>query len=585
MTAVGPTHLEQTRDVAAEAAAIDASIAGRTLVSAFAETVHRLGSAEALRWKEEGVWQALTWDAYRQAVAEVALALVSLGLRPCEATLIMSRNRPEPMIADLATQHARGVPVVLYNTLAPEQVAFIGAHCGARIAFVENRDFLRLLASVREHLPKLERVVLMSDAPEPGDDAWTLSWQTLRAAGRRALAADPLAFEALCSQVQPNDLAAIVYTSGTTGQPKGVMISHRNVLWEEASTRRLHGGRSGERIISYLPLAHVNARWVDLWSQVILGSTVTCCPDSRQVFDYAREVHPTVMVGVPRVWEKLFGALKPAVADEPDPTRLQQLRASVGLDACERAYTGAAPIDPAILAFFQRLGVPLTEAWGMTELTCAASGAPPGLQRNGTIGLPAEGVEMRLAEDGEILVRAGCVMQGYHKDPAATAEAIDSDGWLHTGDVGSVDADGYYRIIGRKKDILITSGGKNVVPAAIESLLQEHPLVGNAVAIGDRRPYVTCLLVLDPEVAPLWARQHGLGEELTELAQHPRVVDELQQAVERANSHLARVEQVKRFRILAGPWTPQSGELTPTLKVRRAVVLERYAAVIEDLYR
>ena len=612
------------RDVVAERAAIDARIAGRTLVGTFAETVERLGAAEALKWKEDGAWRALTWQEYRQAVAEVALGLVSLGLQPREFTVLMSRNRPEPMIADLATQHARGVPVFLYNTLAPEQVAYIAGHCEARVAFVEGRHFLGILQTMKDQLPKLDHVVLIDAEPEPGDDGWTMTWAELRAAGRRALAADPGAFDALWRQVRPDDLAAVIYTSGTTGRPKGVMLSQSNVLWEAAASEGINPSRPGERIISYLPLAHATGRWVDLWSQVVFGTTVYCCPDPTQVFQYALEVHPTVMVGVPRVWEKLHTALQAGIAAEPDAGRrqavewaigigrevvrrqqrglelttqlaehapraaaiCQALRAKVGLDACERAYTGAAPIDPDIIEFFQAIGVPVTEAWGMTELTCAATGAPEGLQRNGTIGVAANGVEMKLAEDGEILVRCGCVMQGYYKDPEATAATIDADGWLHTGDLGSVDADGYYRVIGRKKEIIITSGGKNIAPAAIEHLLQQHPLIGQALAIGDRRPYVTALLVLDGEAAPVWARKHGLGElSLAELSEHPLVIEEVQRAVDEANTHLARVEQVKRFRLLPTEWTAQTGELTPTLKRRRSVILEKYAAEIESLYR
>src|SRR5919202_628796 len=302
------------RDVVAERAAIDARIAGRTLVGTFAETVERLGAAEALKWKEDGVWRALSWQHYREAVAEVALGLVSLGLQPYEFTVLMSRNRPEPMIADLATQHARGVPVFLYNTLAPEQVAYIAGHCEARVAFVEDRHFLAILQTVKDQLPKLDHVVLIDAEPEPGDDGWTMTWEELRAAGRRALAADPGAFDALWRQVRPDDLAAVIYTSGTTGRPKGVMISQSNVLWEAAASEGINPSRPGERIISYLPLAHATGRWVDLWSQVVFGTTVYCCPDPTQVFQYALEVHPTVMVGVPRVWEKLHTALQAGIA-------------------------------------------------------------------------------------------------------------------------------------------------------------------------------------------------------------------------------------------------------------------------------
>jgi long-chain acyl-CoA synthetase len=350
---------------------------------------------------------------------------------------------------------------------------------------------------------------------------------------------------------------------------------------------------------------------------------VHCCPDSLQLFALALEVRPTGLAGVPRVWEKLHAAIMSGLAAEPDPARKRavewaidvgrqvvrlrqqgvEIPASlaaqneqaapirrailnrVGLDQCDRTATGAAPIDPDIIEFFQALGLSMIEAWGMTELTCAATGNPSDAARNGTIGVAAPGVEMRLGEDGEILVRAGCQTSGYYNDPEATAEALDVDGWLHTGDLGAVDADGYYRIIGRKKELIITAGGKNIAPAAIEYLLQQHPLIGQACAVGDRKPYVNALLVLDPEGAPAWARQRGLTfSSLEDLAHEPAVLEEVQRAVDAANSHLARVEQVKRFKLLAAEWTAQSGELTPTLKRRRGVILERYAAEIDALY-
>jgi long-chain acyl-CoA synthetase len=401
------------------------------------------------------------------------------------------------------------------------------------------------------------------------------------------------------------------------------MLSHRAILWVSASGARVIPRKPGVRTISYLPLAHVTGRWLDVWGQVINGPTVHFCPDPTQLFQYALEVRPTQLVGVPRVWEKLHAGLKAGIAAEPDPARRQMveqavevgrqlvrvrqagqappaellaaaeraepvwraLRAKVGLDQCEVAATGAAPIDPSIVEFFQAIGLPMTEGWGMTELTYATMVSPLDRVRNGTIGPAAPGVEARLAEDGELLVRCGSLMQGYYKDPEGTAAAIDADGWLHTGDLATVDDEGYFRIVGRKKELIITSGGKNIAPAAIEHRLEQHPLIGQACAIGDRRSYITALIVLDPDVAPLWARQHGIqAASLAELAAHPAVQAEVERAVAAANAQLARVEQVKRFRVLASEWTATSGELTPTLKKRRHVVAERYAREIDALY-
>ncbi len=619
MTVVAPA-----RDVAAERAAIEAAIEGKTLLSAFAETADRLADTDALAWKDaSGAWQKLTWRQYREAVAEVAVGLTTLGFEPGQFAILLSRNRPEPLMAELGTQHARGAPVVLYNTLASDQAAYIANHCEARVAFVEDRQRLHTLQAVRTELKHLRIVVLLDDTPSAEDAGWTMTFEALRARGREVLQRDPAAFDALWKQVGPRDLAALVYTSGTTGRPKGVMLSQRNVMWEAASVAGLVSPRTGERTISYLPLAHVTGRWLDLWSQVVYGGTVYCCPDPLQLFQYAAEVRPTGLVGVPRVWEKLYAALLAGIAAEPDAARRQaveqaiavrrqvirleqsgerippelaaaaeraalvgqMVRARVGLDQCDRAATGAAPIDPGIIEFFQAIGLPMIEAWGMTELTCAATGNPSDAIRNGSIGVAGPGVEVQLADGGEILVRAGLMMEGYYKDPEATAEAIDPDGWLHTGDVASVDKDGYFRIIGRKKELIITAGGKNIAPVAIEFLLEQHPLIGQACAIGDRRPYVNALLVLDPERAPAWARPHGIeATSLADLARHPTVLEEVQRAVEAANTHLARVEQVKRFRLLPTEWTAQTGELTPTLKKRRNVILERYADVIEALY-
>ena len=612
------------RDVAAERAAIEADIAGKTLLGAFAETAALLADSDAIKWKDSGgAWQALTWRQYREAVAEVAVGLTTLGFEPGQFAVFLSRNRPEPLIADLGVQHARGVPVVLYNTLAPDQAAYIANHCEARVAFVENRHFLRTLQVVRDQLPHLRTVILLDEEPAPEDDGWTMTFADLRAAGREALRRDPGAFDALWREVGPRDLAALVYTSGTTGRPKGVMLSQRNIMWEAAAVGRLVPPRADERSISYLPLAHVTGRWLDLWSHVVYGGTVHTCPDPLQLFQYAAEVHPTGLVGVPRVWEKLYAALQAGIAAEPDAARRQaveqaievrrqvirlaqnglpvppelaaaserasvvgqMVRARIGLEQCDRAATGAAPIDPGIIEFFQAVGLPMIEAWGMTELTCAATGNPSDAIRNGSIGVAAPGVEIRLADDGEILVRAGLLMEGYYKDPEATAEAVDADGWLHTGDMAAADDDGYYRIIGRKKELIITAGGKNIAPAAVEFLLEQHPIIGQSCAIGDRRAYITALLVLDPERAPAWARQQGiLATSLAELAEHPAVLDEVQGAVDAANTHLARVEQVKRFRVLPTEWTALSGDLTPSLKKRRSVILERYADVIEALY-
>src|SRR5215468_893401 len=613
--------------IAAERESIEAEIAGGTLLTAFAETAERHGGTEAYCWRQDGEWRTLTYAGLRGRVRDAALGLAAVGLRPGDFAVIWSRNRPEANIADMAVMHARGVPVFLYNTLAPGQAAYIAGHCEATVAIVEDRGFLARLETVRAQLPQLRRVVLIDGEPGPGE-AWLIAWDKVLAVGRAEAGRSPGLFDEIWRRVGPEDLAALIYTSGTTGPPKGVMITHHNVRYCAAAVLRVlpaeeFADEDGRRGISYLPMAHAAGRFFDHWLPMISDATVAFCPDPMQLFQVAAQVRPTVLVGVPRVWEKLHAALRAGIAAEPDAARRgaaeeaittgrelarwrqrgkpapavlqaqaqqtapvrQALLAFVGLDACKLAASGAAPIDPAVIEFFQALGLPMVEGWGMTELTNAATVSHPDRARTGAVGTACPGVEVRLAGEGEVLVRGPLVMRGYYQDMAGTAEALDADGWLHTGDIGTLDAGGFLTIVDRKKELIITSGGKNISPALIESLLQRHPLIGQACAIGDRRNYVTALLVLDSQAAPAWAQQHRIAtRDLAGLAAHPQVLAEVAAGVRRANQDLARAEQVRRFTLLPAGWTAETGEPTPTLKRRRRVIAERHAAGIERLY-
>jgi long-chain acyl-CoA synthetase len=612
--------------IAAERESIEAEIAGGTLLTAFAETAGRHGGTDAYRWRRDGEWRSLSYAGLRDQVRDAALGLAAAGLRPGEFAVLWSRNRPEANIADLAVMHARGVPVFLYNTLAPEQAAYIAGHCEATVAIVEDRGFLARLEAVRAQLPQLRRVVLIDGEPGPGED-WVIAWDDVLALGRAEAARSPGLFDDTWRQVGPADLAALIYTSGTTGPPKGVMITHHNVRYCAAAVLRVlppeeFADEAGRRAISYLPMAHATGRFSDQWLPMIHATTVAFCPDPAELFAVAAQVRPTMLVGVPRVWEKLHAALRAGVAAQPDPARRhaaeeaiktgrelarwrqrgepapdalralarqtapvrEALLAFVGLDACRLAATGAAPIDPEVIEFFQALGLPMVEAWGMTELTNAATVSHPDRARNGAVGTACPGVEVRLAGDGEVLVRGPLVMRGYYRDLTRTADALDRDGWLHTGDIGTLDPGGFLTIVDRKKELIITSGGKNISPVLIESLLQRHELIGQACAIGDRRNYVTALLVLDGEAAPVWARQHGIEADLAALAADPGILAEVERGVRAANEHLARVEQVRRFTLLPTEWTAETGELTPTLKRRRKVIGERYKEEIGRLY-
>jgi long-chain acyl-CoA synthetase len=601
---VGMTTTERSLtpgDIQAERAAIEAEIEGSTLLTAYAETVAAAADSVAHQWLERpadgdgpgGQWRSLTYRQVHEQVRDLAVGLSLLGFRRGEFAVIWSRNRSEATIADYAVMHAGGVPVFIYNTVSAEQAAYIAGHCEASVAIVE-REFLPRLRSVWDQLPKLRQIILI-DGHEDG----TVDWPQLLRRGHAEAVRSPGLFDETWRQVTPDDLATLIYTSGTTGQPKAVMLTHRNLRYYQIAVIRVipledqRDARGNARVISYLPMAHVTGRSVDHWGAMANPLTLAYCPDALRLFEIAPQVHPTALIGIPRVWEKLYAALSTALPDmSPDAVRAmpeqvrQAILARIGLDECRIATSGAAPIDPAIIEFFRALGVPLSEGWGMTELSNAATLASPGAARTGAVGKAFPGMELRIADDGEVLVRGPIVMRGYYKDPERTAEALDADGWMHTGDIGQLDADGFLRITDRKKELIITSGGKNISPALIEYELQRHPLIGQACAIGDRRNYVTALIVLDPDVAPAWAKAHGIeASSLAELANSPEVLAEIERGVAAANSHLARVEQVRRFRLLPNEWTADSGELTPSLKRRRRVIIDRYARQIDDLYQ
>jgi long-chain acyl-CoA synthetase len=597
-------------DVAAVRFSIEQEIEGSTLLTEYAETVAQVPDVVAHKWLADGDWQSLTYRQVYDRVRDAALGLAATGLRPGEFAAIWSRNRSEATIADYAVMHARGVPVFIYPTIAADQAADLIGHCEATVVITE-REFLPVLDSLRGGLPQLRAIVVLgADGEKDNAEAngaagvaraaenGILTWQEVLDLGHAEAERDPAGFERSWRQVTPDTLATLIYTSGTTGRSKAVIITHRNVRYQQQATLRVMPPATQiaddgvARLISYLPMAHVTGRSVDHWGPMSHPVTVAYCPDQLRLFEIAAQVHPTTLVGIPRVWEKLHAALRgvlpdvrpEAVAVLPESVK-EAVLTRIGLDQCRLAMSGAAPLDPEIVGFFRALGVPLTEGWGMSELSNAATLAAPDRARGGAVGTAFPGVEVRIADDGEVLVRGPLVMGGYYKDPELTVATIDADGWLHTGDIGEMDADGFLKIIDRKKELIITSGGKNVSPALVEYELQRHPLIGQACAVGDRRNYVTALLVLDPETTPAWAREHDIPfGSLADLAAHPEVIAEVERGVATANSHLSRPEQVRRFALLPAEWTAQSGELTPSLKRRRRVIVDRYAKEIEELY-
>ncbi|OLD53184.1 MAG: hypothetical protein AUI56_04795 [Actinobacteria bacterium 13_1_40CM_2_66_13] len=605
-------------DVLAERAAIDAAVSGKTVCTAFADAVAKWGEKPALRWKDDGDWRTLTWRDYRDEVAAVTLALRSLGFGPGQFGLIMARNAPEHVIADLGLVHAGGAAISVYNTLAPEQLEYVANHSEATVAFVEDAGFLEKFLAIRSRTPKLRHLVLVrGDAPEG-----VMTWESLLARGRELSSAEPKAFEESWRAVGPEDTISLIYTSGTTGPPKGVVYSHNNIIWTLESVQRFWAIEP-QTLVSYLPLAHVAERFTSQWRGIADGHEVWLCPDPNQLLPFLVEARPTFFVGVPRVWEKLMAGLRAGIAAEPEEAKRQMvqgaveaaissyrlrhegkpvpaelatvveraqplfvlLRSKVGLDRCTTAITSTAPCRPEVHEFWAALGMPLYEVWGMSELTGPATVVPMDDHQAPSIGRPMPGVEVRLGEDGELLVRGGNVMVGYYKEPGKTSEIIDAQGWVHSGDIAEPGPNGQFRIIDRKKELIITSAGKNISPANLESLAKSSPIIGQAVAVGDSRNFISVLVVLDPQVAPAWAKARGIGATtMAELAEDPTVIEEVRRALTAGNTHLSRVEQFKRFTILPTEWSPESEELTPTMKLKRRVIYSKYGPQIEAMY-
>jgi long-chain acyl-CoA synthetase len=477
---------------------------------------------------------------------------------------------------------------------------------------------MKKFLAIRDSTPHLRHIVLVHGTPPDG----VLSWESLLERGRALYKADRKNFEAAWRAVGPEDPVSLIYTSGTTGPPKGVMYSHNNIVWTLESCRRVLSSEE-DTIISYLPLAHVAERFTSQWSGIYLGREVYFCPDPNELLPYLVQARPTLFVGVPRVWEKLMSGILAGVAAEPDEAKRQMvqgalaagqqayrlrrdaqevpaelaaivdraqplytlLRSKVGMDRCAVPVTSTAPCRPEVHEFWAGLGMPLYEVWGMSELTGPATVVPIGDHRAPSIGKPMPGVEARLGEDGELLIRGGNIMVGYFRDPAKTADIIDKDGWVHSGDIATLGDDGHFRIVDRKKELIITSSGKNISPANLEALAKSSPIIGQAVAIGDSRHFISVLVVLDPQVAPAWSKARGTATaSAAELADEPVVIDEVRRALGVANSHLSRIEQFKRFTILPTEWSPESEELTPTLKLRRRVIEDKYRPQIEAMY-
>jgi long-subunit acyl-CoA synthetase (AMP-forming) len=587
--------------------AIDAG----TFAEAFRITADNKADEVFVRTKGDDV--ALTWGEMRERVDALAGGLAKLGLERGQTMAILLTNRPEFHIVDLAAVTLGATPFSIYMTYSPSQIEYVVSDAEARI-LVTEQAFLENVLKARENLPDLEHVILID-----GEHEGCLTLDEIEGSNAG------FDVEAAVKAVEPDDVLTLIYTSGTTGPPKGVQIAHKNMMTGVRSTESLIQFPDGSRVISWLPAAHIAERAAHHYIPIAYGFQVTCCPDPREVMSYLPEVRPQWFFAVPRIWEKLKSGLETMLAGLPDEqrdnarraldaaiqkVRLEQqgepvpdelaeavakadeqlfngLRVHLGFDQVAAVNVGAAPTPVEVLEFFHAIGIPVSEIWGMSETCGAGTANPPDKIKLGTVGPPAPGIDIKLADDGEVLVKSNVVMIGYRNMPDKTSEAIDGDGWLHTGDIGQFDDDGYLKIVDRKKEIIINAAGKNMSPSYIESEIKSaSPLIGQAAVIGDRRSYNTALIVLDADFAPSWAQQQGISDtSLAALARDEKVRAAVQEGIDAANSKLARVEQIKKFHIVEGDWEPGGEELTPTMKLKRKPIDQKYADQIEAMYQ
>jgi long-chain acyl-CoA synthetase len=598
----GVTQLKAPGRAAAEAG---------TVAAAFRVTAAARADEVAIRTKGDAF--TITWGELRERVDALAGGLAELGVGRGDTVALMLSNRPEFHLCDLAAMMLGATPFSIYNTYSPEQISYLLTDAEAKTLICEQQYLVQVLEA-RKAAPGLEHVIVIDgDAPEG-----TIALADVEGSG------PGFDVEASVARLAPDDVLTLIYTSGTTGPPKGVQLIHRNLLAACEGLDELIEFPQDGRVISWLPAAHVAERNAHHYLPMIFGLQITCCDDPRQVLSYLPEVRPSWFFAVPRIWEKLKAGLETMMAAQPEQqrarvqgaldaalrkVRLEQsgqevpaelaeqvakadaeifagLREMLGLDQVEAINVGAAPTPVEVLEFFHAIGLPLAELWGMSETCGAGTVNPPGKIKIGTVGPPAPGVQIKLDTDGEVLIKSDVVMPGYRNLPEKTKETFTDDGWLRTGDIGELDEDGYLKIVDRKKELIISAGGKNMSPANIEaSLKTASPLIGQACCIGDGRPYNTALIVLDPDFAPAWAATQGIeGSTLEQLAHDERIRAAVQEGIDAANEKHAKVEQIKKFTIVEGDWLPSGDELTPTMKLKRKPIAEKYADDIAAMY-
>jgi long-chain acyl-CoA synthetase len=584
-----------------------------TMCGAFQVTASERPDQVAIRTKGDEL--TITWGEYAERVKKLAAGLAALGLERGQTIGLMLNNRPEFHLVDTAAMHLGATPYSVYNTYTAEQIEYLVTDADNTIIVTEGA-YLDTVMKVKEACSSVEHVIDVEGSGREG----TMSLDELEAAGK-----DDFDFDAAWRAVEPDDVLTLIYTSGTTGPPKGVQIMHKNELVAGRSFDQIIQFPDGASVVSYLPMAHIAERSCSQYLPIMFGFTVTDCPNAREVVGYLPDVRPSWFFSVPRIFEKLKAALEAGMAAEQDEQKkqatewaigvglkkvraeqageevpaelaeeyekadsmvLSTIRERLGLDRLEALNVGAAPCPAEVIEFFHALGLPLAELWGMSETCGAGCCNRPDHIKIGTVGPAAPGVELKLGEDGELLMKSGVVMKGYRNDEEKTRETIDSDGFLHTGDIAEIDDDGFVKIVDRKKELIINAAGKNMSPANIEAKVKTSSgLIGQAICIGDRRPYNVALITLDPDVAPGFAKEHGISDTSPEaLASEQAVIDEVQAGIDRGNEQLARVEQIKKFKILPTDWEPGGDELTPTMKLKRKPIHEKYADEIEELY-
>ena len=594
----------------------------QTVVHRFLQRVESQPDRPALRHHAAGGWEPLSWGDYGRAVEETAAGLTTLGIAHGDRVGLLSANRPEWHIADLATLSVGGVTVPVYPTSSSSQVTFVLRDAGARICFVDSADQLSKVLLHLPELPDLELIVGLTPFPGLDCDSIMIDLDEVRSRGRVALSATPELVAERIDRLTADDVATLVYTSGTTGPPKGTVITHGNLEWTISAVESMVGLSPDDRLLSYLPLSHIAERIVSHVGQIVSGGETWFAQSLATVPEDLRACRPTIFFAVPRVWQKFHDAILDQIDAKPRPVKVliehylalghaavraaeggpplsnrearvhraldrtigAQLRHKLGLDQVRMVVSSAAPIHPDLVRWFHALGLPIAEVWGQTEDCGPATINPPSAIRIGTVGKALPGLEVVAAQDGELRVRGGSVCAGYFGHPEATAALIDPDGWMSTGDLGTIDADGYVTITGRKKDLIINAAGKNISPSEIESRLAMEPLIGQAVVVGDGRKYLVALITLDPDDAADWADRHGAFADIDNLINDPQLRAEIGAAVDRVNREHAPVEQIKYWRLLPEPFTIEGGELTPTMKVKRSTVIARYHDMVEEMY-